>query len=390
MATFSTGADARSPTPFKPTSMPSSSLADHAVGRDNNLNLMRLTAASMVLVAHSFSLSTGQTDTEPWRVTFGMTPGSTAVEIFFLLSGLLLTQSLMRRPDAAAFVRARLLRIFPGLIVSVALTVLVLGPLFTNLPLVAYLRDPLTWKHLIKNALAFPHVEFFLPGVFETTPYPRAVNGSLWTLRHELTCYAMLLGAWMGSMLLGRRVFFPVAVVLITVVSFALRVSSLMDGQTLEEPSSRLFSSFFLGSCAALFARFIPLRNDVALLAIAALVLGAWMPRWMPAAYLIALPYLLVWMAYVPAGAVRSFNRLGDYSYGVYVYAFPVQQALAAAVPGIGVWALMGSSMAVTLALAIVSWHAIEAPASRWGTSKSRLPGRPASDVGSERARSAS
>jgi peptidoglycan/LPS O-acetylase OafA/YrhL len=373
-----------------PTSMLSSRLADHVVGRDNNLNLMRLTAASMVLVAHSFSLSSGQTDDEPWRVTFGMTPGSVAVEIFFLLSGLLLTQSLMRRPDTVAFVRARLLRIFPGLVVSVLLTVLVLGPLFTSLPLVEYFRDPLTWKHLVKNALAFPQVEFFLPGVFESTPYARAVNGSLWTLRHELTCYAMLLGTWMVAGLVGRRALFPAAVVVITVVSFALRVSTLAQGEPLEGHASRLFSSFFVGSCLALFARLVPLRNDVALLAFAVLALGAWIPRWMPFAYLIALPYLLVWMAYVPAGALRNFNRLGDYSYGVYVYAFPVQQALAAAVPGIGVWALMGTSMAVTLALAIASWHAIEAPATRWGTSKSRAPQRSTLEASSDRARSAS
>ena len=64
-----------------------------------------------------------------------------------------------------------------------------------------------------------------------------------------------------------------------------------------------------------------------------------------------------------PAGAVRSFNRLGDYSYGTYIYSFPMQQCLVLALPGIGPWALIGASLLVSLPVAVASWHFIEKPA---------------------------
>jgi peptidoglycan/LPS O-acetylase OafA/YrhL len=81
--------------------------------------------------------------------------------------------------------------------------------------------------------------------------------------------------------------------------------------------------------------------------------------------YTLTIAYMLCYLAYLPAGAIRKYNEMGDYSYGVYIYAFPVQQALAATYPGISVSAMLLSSGMVTLALAILSWHLIEKRALR-------------------------
>jgi peptidoglycan/LPS O-acetylase OafA/YrhL len=82
--------------------------------------------------------------------------------------------------------------------------------------------------------------------------------------------------------------------------------------------------------------------------------------------YFLALPYLLFFLAFVPGGAVRRFNAVGDYSYGLYLFAFPVQQVIVAFAPGVTVLELALGATAVSLAIAWCSWHMVEQPALAW------------------------
>lgn len=103
-------------------------------GNDNNLNLLRVVAALLVLVSHSFVIVSGDVDREPLRPTYGLTFGSIAVDVFFVVSGLLVTRSIANRNDAVAFITARALRIWPELVVSLLLVAYVLGGAVTGLP----------------------------------------------------------------------------------------------------------------------------------------------------------------------------------------------------------------------------------------------------------------
>jgi len=76
--------------------------------------------------------------------------------------------------------------------------------------------------------------------------------------------------------------------------------------------------------------------------------------------YILSTAYILFYLAYVPSGVVRKYNRLGDYSYGIYIYAFPVQQSIAALFPGISILQMILISAIVTTLLAILSWHLLE------------------------------
>jgi peptidoglycan/LPS O-acetylase OafA/YrhL len=76
--------------------------------------------------------------------------------------------------------------------------------------------------------------------------------------------------------------------------------------------------------------------------------------------YNLVLAYTLLFLAYIPGGVVRAYNRLGDYSYGLYIYAFPVQQSVAALFPGISPWRMILISAPITLTLAALSWHLVE------------------------------
>ena len=337
-------------------------LSELSKGRDNNLHLLRICAALAVLASHSWDVATGNGTLEPLRALTGMSLGSLSVDVFFVASGFLVTASLLTRSNAIDFFWARCLRIYPALMVVILLTVLVLGPAFTSLPLRDYLTAYGTRSYLLTNSLMVTDARYFLPGVFENNPYRGAINGSLWTLPLELRMYAMLLGGWLLLWMTGdwRPRLMRLLIPGLAVFYAALMLKDLTDGVP-SPPDLRLKLMFFVGASCQVFKDRIQVRSAGALLA-AGLLIGccAIAPLHFPTACLIAMPYLLLYLAFVPGGMVRRYNKLGDYSYGVYIYAFPVQQAVVATHPGLSPLGLLLISCLITLALSVLSWHLSE------------------------------
>jgi len=333
-------------------------------GRDNNFHLVRLLAASAVLFSHSFPLSTGDLESEPLRKLLGCTPGSIAVDLFFAISGLLVTMSLVRRNSVVDFLRARFFRIWPALTVAIVLAVFVLGPLFTTLSGSTYFRSYETWRHLAKNLMLLHGIDYTLPGVFDGNPQPHAINGSLWTLPWEVKCYIYLLASWITVRKMTSERIFRIFATLTWVALLCWHCWS-MTHSTLEHSPPRLNLMFAAGVAIYLHRERLVLSWRWLAAVVIGLALSAIDQKLFGIAYVLAVPYIMLCLAYLPTGRILRFNRLGDYSYGVYVYAFPTQQTLMCLLPGLGVGALFASSMIVTLAMAVVSWHFVEKPALR-------------------------
>ncbi len=327
--------------------------------KNNNMNLIRFCAASAVLVSHSFALATGSAAAEPLRGLIGMTPGSMAVDVFFVLSGFLVTRSLVERGSILAFIKARILRIYPALLVSVVITVAVAGLFFTTLGAKDFLLNDKTIEYLKYNSTIFWGYASFLPGVFEGNPFGAGVNGSLWTLPREVHLYYKLALAWiLFSISKSRRTFVSIFVVCVAVGGLPYML--LKDGGRFVEGSDwRLGYLFFSGGAYYVLRKWIALDWRAFAVCAASIVLAYHQGYFFPV-YSLVVPYMVLCLAYAPSGFLKHYNRAGDYSYGMYIYAFPVQQSLAAAVQGIGAWALMFASFAVTLLLAFVSWNMIE------------------------------
>lgn len=337
-------------------------LASCAVGRDNNFNLVRIVAASSVLVSHSYALTLGSGDLEPMRRSLGMTPGTMAVDVFFIASGFLVTASLLTRQSVVEFAWARLLRIFPGLLVMLALTVFGMGLLVTDLPARDYVVDAGTWHYLYRCGTLVRGVAYNLPGVFEHNPYKGTVNGSLWTMPIEIRMYVLLALFWVGASVFKsahRRVF---QWALIVSAMGSLVVLQAMHGWLHKDhPLVHLFYMFFMG------AAFYVLRHRIRLSAalfwpmltalLGSVFLGA---QAFFVVYSLTLAYLLFYVAYIPAGVVRGYNRFGDYSYGIYIYAFPLQQLVVAWIPGASVAQVLALSALLTAVMAFLSWHLVE------------------------------
>lgn len=345
-------------------------------GHDNNFNLLRVLAAFAVLYSHSYALSDGTGAGEPFRALLGMSLGGIAVDIFFIISGFLVCGSLLRRQSPGDFIKGRFYRVFPALLVMVALTVLLLGPWLTRLSLSEYFASKEVFKYFYKNATLLGGVTYKLPGVFESNPYPFAVNGSLWTLPTELRMYGYLLGLWLllGVLRNRRLQAFYLAVVVIFLAAISLRIYGHLQFSE-EDVTLRLLSMFFSGAAFQVLARHVRLDARFFLLGLAFLIVSVMDRHAFFVVYNIALPYLVLFLAYQPSGKLRGFNRVGDYSYGVYLYAFPLQQSTAFLIPGIGVWEMVALTGILTLVCAVLSWHFVEKPSMAYGKVRMRRAG---------------
>ena len=345
----------------------STRLSDLAQGRDNNLNLIRILAAYAVLVSHSVALATGNPQLEPLRQTLGMTPGDMAVDVFFIASGFLVTLSLLSRQSAIEFFWSRVLRIFPGLLVMLLITVFGIGLAVTQHSAASYLSDTQTYRYFLKCLTLVRDVEYILPGVFDDTPLPRAVNGSLWTLPQEVKMYVVLLSLWLvAAMVSARTRVFALAVLVGAIASAAALVAWRLVDPTQVSHEARLFFFFFVGGAFAIVRERISLTGSIFWPLLLVLLASTTSKTLFFFVYCFSLPYLLFFVAYRPGGFIRRYNLAGDYSYGIYIYAYPIQQTIAVAFVGISVTGMLITSSVLTLLLAVASWHGVEKPTMAW------------------------
>jgi peptidoglycan/LPS O-acetylase OafA/YrhL len=337
-----------------------SSLATLSTGRDNNLNLLRFTAATAVVYAHSFGV-TSQTSSEIFYSIFGIGLGDISVDSFFVVSGFLVVKSFCSK-DLRHFIWARIMRIFPALWVSSLLFVAVAGLFFSPLSAIDFWSRHDTLLYLVKNATMLPTVgaETRLPFAFNTSS--TAFNTSLWTLPLELQMYMLL--SLLGLIGALRYPMITVGVACFGGIGF---VGDLFGWfHLLDIDRARFIFMFFCGSSFFLFRARVLMSGMfaaiciVALVAVAILTSNHVLHRLVLAA---VLPFLTLWFGFVPGGHIRRFNQLGDYSYGVYILACPIQFYLADRYGNLSPWGLFAFSMIVVVPLAVISWHYLESRA---------------------------
>lgn len=338
-------------------------LGQRISGRTNNFDFLRFLAATAVIFSHSFPLTSGSNADEPlYRFTHGQsTIGDLSVDVFFIISGFLITQSYDRRKNVISFARSRILRIFPGLIFVVLLSIFVLGPTVTSLPVNVYFHNHQTYSYL--KELILPTVQVKLPGVFPNNPFPAAVNGSLWSLRYEFIFYIVV--GFLGAVRLLRK---PIPASLFIL---ALAVSIIHGGLYAD-----LFRNFSAGMILYIFRDKIPMNKYLAFACIPVLLLSC-ITGGFTLAFAIFGAYLLVFIAVTPTIKTYGFGKHGDFSYGLYIFAFPIQQTIT--------WLFKGNlnpflnfviAFPITLIFAFLSWHLVEKNALKF---KSKSTGKKSS-----------
>lgn len=322
-------------------------------GPRNNFNLMRLGAAWLVIYGHAHAITgIAGNDGIAW-LTQLRSAGAVAVDMFFVVSGFLIAASLERN-TVRGYLVSRGLRILPALLVCVALTTFVLGPLLSTAA--DYWRQPTTWNYFLVNASLLLS-RFQLPGVFETHPLD-VVNGSLWTLPNEAKLYLLLLFAWLFGLLSPKRYTPLWALTMLAGYALARHYWPLPDHI---QKYGECAAFFITGTLLWVNRERIRLSGwlILALVAAFALLRGT---DWSHLAYFGLLTYGTLWLGL----RVRlPMIRHTDLSYGLYLYGWPAQQ-LAWMLPiGKTIAGNIVIATLIALGCAALSWFLVERPALR-------------------------
>ena len=342
-------------------------------GRTSGFDYLRIILASLVVLSHSRVVTYGLAAVSPTAATAGGHPPLfqpilwSIVPSFFILSGFLVAGSLMRAKTIFEFGMLRVLRIVPALFVETMIAALILGPLVTALPLRDYFADAAFWCYPL-NIIGDIH--YVLPGVFTHNPAPNIVNVQLWTIPVELQCYEMLVIVSIVMVWVSRLWLFQLktGVGLLTLGTLVVLLASMMQPQGAPKmwhdgantvATSTLVLSFLIGVTAFFYRERIPLRFGLFLLSAAAAFIAMYDGRWQ---YLAVIPLAYATIYFGLTNFPKTLITVtGDYSYGVYLYGYPVQQTFAYLFPHNRIWELnFVVSLTASMIIAALSWHFVE------------------------------
>lgn len=334
----------------------STKLSDFDGNRRNNFTSIRLLFAWLVLYGHAYAIqkTPGYGDVLNQFFQGSIWIGELAVDGFFAISGFLVAASFMKR-GLFDYTISRVLRIMPALWVCVLVCAFVIGPFFTSLTVQEYFSTRETF-YFLRNLVGFHHMIVELPGLFESNVRP-AVNGSLWTLAIEIRVYLLL--AICGTLgLLSKR--WIANMVLISVFFIELFIS----------PGIPFFGK---GDIWGLTGRYFAVgvffyinRDkvwlDARLALLALLLIGVSFGKgWFDAVFPIPFVYLIFFVAYMTK-YIDLDGKIGDLSYGVYIYAWPTQQIVAHYFPDFTPGQNTLLSTPIVFVFAYASWRLVEAP----------------------------
>ena len=347
------------------------SALDRNKGFGPGFDLCRIVLAYSVLSLHTEEIVYNQYHFfDAWPIWVF---NSSIVPMFFALSGFLIAGSAQRLNIGNFFVN-RGLRILPALLVEISLSAIILGCIFTTYATSQYFSQPGFFMYFLN---VFGLIHYRLPGVFETNTHAQIVNGSLWTVPYEMMCYICMA----GFMLLGfvkrpkRLVAFFLLYMAIAGIlpylphSFSWSHLGVAVEKALTNRQFYLIPCFVLGILAYVYRYKIPYSSKGIVLAfLLVLIIGlignaSW--RQSPLTAFATIPlftYIVVAVGLTEVPKLPFFHR-GDYSYGIYLYGYPIQQAVIASFPkGWTWWSHLAVSMVIVTGFAIFSWHFIEKP----------------------------
>lgn len=323
-----------------------------AIDRQNNFDFLRCFLATAVVFAHSFFVLGHR----PTHI------GLVAVMGFFGISGFLVTQSWQRKRSVPDYFQRRVLRIYPGFAAACLFDHFIVAPIAVG-PSAGYLEriDPV---RVVSQVLLLRHTS--IRGVFSDLPV-KSVNSSLWTVPYEFACYILL--AILGAVgFTRRRAWLLALTVLVWGLYVALPVIAtgplLTRGEARRaELVLRFVCCFLAGAVFHVYRERVPMTGALVSGAVLLLAVSTWNLALFRLVWPIAFPYVLFWIAFEPRIPLQRWGIFGDFSYGIYIYAFPVQQLLVMFYgPRFNPYTLFLAAMLITLPLAVCSWHLIERP----------------------------
>ena len=331
--------------------------------RSNNIDALRLLLAVLVVFSHGYPLAMGDYRAEPLvRWSRGqITLGEVAVHWFFALSGYLITQSWERSRSPWSFLRKRVARIYPGYLVAVAVGVVLVAPLARG---GSGGTTPAQLIQGITRGLMLGGIDS--TGTFATNPFPGAVNGSLWTIPFEFSCYLLVAILGIAGLLRRRVMLASFGAGLVVAAGFAVGGSAAAEGRLGVVGKAGfvwawVLPCFLAGSLVYGYRERFTWRLHWAIVAALGMVAACRIPHGVALAMPTLGTYLLFYLAFTPRWSWPGASRYGDLSYGTYLYSYPIQQAIVQTWgPAIGPWGLFACALVPALGAGFLSWHLVE------------------------------
>jgi peptidoglycan/LPS O-acetylase OafA/YrhL len=347
--------------PLWPSGRQRVALSDVFRGHDNLFTLIRLLLAGAVAVEHAFvnRLPPGAPAPLEWH-DFSLSYAG--VNAFFILSGFLISDSLQRRKSLEAYSAARILRIYPALIVLVFLAIIFFGPLFSGFDAAEYWWSPGMWRFPAET-LTFVNGEGGPPGIFPSSHFPGEFSASLWTLRYEIVAYLVLPIFSAIPLISGRWARLALPIVLAS--TYELLLAS--GGEAVW--SATMVSFARLGACFALGMAIYSFREALTLgwaIPVGLTLLWATLAGGTFAGELVGNAAIAAWMftlAFASKTAISRLQSMPDYSYGLYIWHWPMMQVWGELDTDATALETLAFALPTSLILAALSWHIIERPA---------------------------
>lgn len=322
--------------------------------RNNNFDLARLIAALLVVYGHGFAINDSGGYSDILRAVKFTSSHRVGVYMFFLISGYLVTQSIERNYEPLFFIRSRLLRIVPGLFVSLVVTLLIIL-LISNVSIVNLLFSRDAIRFLVMNSSLIDTVSGNFQGVFEGNKIPGVVNGSLWSIKWELKCYFILFFMLISGANTNKFVKI-ICYLFVFLLVFAFPVS-LWKAEFLS--INHICVGFFLaGSLVYQCRNYFPISSIFPMVGF--LAIYVLFPFVSPGILDCLRWFTVIFLTFSIAFCMKPLKLPGDYSYGIYLYAFPIQQVVATMSPALNPYLAFGFSLILIIPLAVLSWHLVE------------------------------
>jgi len=340
---------------------PGSNAGSFPMSVPDSFGFLRLLFASFVIISHSPEVLDGNRSRELLTRTFGsLSFGELGVSGFFLISGYLIVQSCRNSASPAQYLTKRFLRIYPGFAVSFLICWLLVGPISGG----TIVQTDLAGQLLRLLTLSEPSVV----GSFSGLHYP-VLNGPMWTIIYEFRCYVIVLFLHMAGILENTKKYAIILTGFLVIYVISIRWPG--SGQTRDvvqylADGVRFVMFFFVGGAFYVLRHFIRLEGATAL---GAGIVGLGLMFVAPLAYLaVAMfgAYVLFWFALrVGTGWLSRIGRTVDISYGVYLYAWPIQNLLVQQDSEMSPVLLAILTMATASVLGFLSWTFVEGPCMR-------------------------
>jgi len=330
----------------------------------NHFNTIRLAMALLVVWSHSFALYNDSEDREWISLWLNGTydAGNIGVMAFFVISGYLITRSFIRSRSVGTYMMKRIRRIYPGFLVSVLVCAVVVVPAYSTIMKTDGQEAFRVFSHALILKPYFPRSNVFYANVL-----PGAVNGSLWSISYEFWCYLGVLALGVAGLATSRRLLVGllVAVLLARVGLDLLDWKPRLGSAEIVIGSvyvwTEILPSFLAGMVIHAFADRVPRSRAILATALIGAIASARInPHLASLTVTLALAYTIFYIAFSEV-RLPDAARLGDFSYGAYLYAFPIQQMLAASFGDrLSFAAYLVASAVLAVVAGAASWYLVE------------------------------